>query len=444
MTLFKKFAALGVAVVAGYAAIAWVGDQRIHPIQFQIIFWAVFAMYLCGIIAAWRSDGTEARALGTIMFFAVAIRLIMVIGPPTLSDDIYRYAWDGRVQAAGFNPYLVAPIDPKLAALQGSELYKILCVRYTPNAAVYPPLAEELFFVSAVTGSGQVYFIKIFLALLDIGSIWLLILILRRLKINPLRCIVYAWSPLAVIEISQSGHIEGLSVFLVLAATLAVLNRKDMAGGALAALAVAAKFTPAIFLPALYRRKDWRFPAAFALTLGVICLPYITAVKTFFGLSTQGANLPHFNAGLKAIGESVFGQSAAFSHQYNLFAIAVLAIFGMVVWLRNDGSDARTMDGLLQMAAVFLIVTPFLPSWYVLLIVPLMAWRLSPAYIWLSGASMLLYLVYLNPAKGTGAMTFIEYFVFFVLLLAQAAYHYWRQKQGLTPGPTVDRIIKDL
>lgn len=444
MTLFKKFTALGLAVGAGFAAIAWTGNQRIHPIQFQIIFWAVFALYVVGLVAAWRSDGTDARALGAIMFFAIAIRLIMVIGPPTLSDDIYRYAWDGKVQAAGFNPYLVAPTDPKLAALQGSDLYRSLCVRYTPNAAVYPPLAEELFFVSAVTGSGQVYFIKFFLALLDIASIWLLILILRRLKVNPLRSIVYAWSPLAVIEISQSGHIEGLSVFLVLAATLAVLNRKDIAGGGLAALAVAAKFTPAIFLPALYRRKDWRFPAAFALTLALICLPYKAAAKTFFGLSTQDANLPHFNAGLKAVGEAVFGQSAAFSHKYNLFAVAVLAIVGLVVWLRNDGSDARTMDGLLLMAAVFLIVTPFLPSWYVLLIVPFLAWRLSPAYIWLSGASMLLYLVYLNPAKGTGAVSFLEYFVFVALLLAQAGVSFLRRKQGLTPGPTVDRIIKDL
>jgi alpha-1,6-mannosyltransferase len=434
MSLFSKIVSLGAASAAGYVAIAAIGDQKLHPLQFQAFFWLVFALYISAVFVAWRAQTSDKRVLGAMFLVAVVIRLFMFVGPPTLTDDIYRYAWDGKVQTVGVNPYVHAATDACLRALQNDPLYARLCARYTQQAAVYPPLAEGFFFGAAASGVNPVYLIKFVLMLADLGSIWLLVLILRRLKLNPLRAIVYAWSPLAVIEVSQSGHIEGLAMLFVLAAVLAVLKGRDARGGALTALAVAAKFTPAIFLPALYRRRDWRFPAAFAAALAALCLPYLGGAKTLFGLATEEKNLPHFNAGIRGFLEAIFGRTDALAHIYSLGAVVVLGAIGLYVWLRQDGSDKRTMDGLWLMAAVFLVVTPFLPQWYVLIIVPFLAWRPSPAYLWLSGGVMLMYIIYLNPNGGYMWPGYVEYGVFFTLLIGEISFAAWRRLRGLTPA----------
>src|SRR5450759_632915 len=119
----NRLLGLGVTAIAGYAAIAGLGDQRLLPLPFQIIFWFVFAVYLLAAWVAWQADAADRRALTIVMLVAVIIRLIMVVCPPTLSDDIYRYAWDGKIQTAGYNPYLYAATDPILKPLRDRALY---------------------------------------------------------------------------------------------------------------------------------------------------------------------------------------------------------------------------------------------------------------------------------------------------------------------------------
>ncbi len=423
----NKLFGLGILTILGYGAIAGLGDQRELPVAFQIIFWLVFVIYLIGVRIAWRTRTDDKRSLAVILLVAVIIRMMMVVCSPTLSDDVYRYAWEGKIQTAGLNPYNHTPVDASLKSLWNDPLYKQLCPRYTLQAAVYPPAAEAVFWLGALPGIAPVWLIKLLLGLADIGSLWLLVLILRRLKLNPLRAVIYAWSPLAVLEISQSGHIDGLAILFVLAAVLAVLRGKDVLGGVFGALAFAAKITPAVMLPALYRKKDWRFPLAFILTLAVTCLPYLSAAETWFGLKTQAGNQPYFNSGIKGAIEAIIGRSIGLNNVYDAAAIVALAVGALVVWLRQDGSDKATMDGLFLMAALFLVVTPYLPQWYVLLIIPFLAWRPSPAFLWLSGGVMLMYVIYMKNGAGLNWPGQIEYGVFFLLLIGEAINHTWQR-----------------
>ena len=68
---------------------------------------------------------------------------------PLVSDDAYRYVWDGRVQRFGLSPYETVPNDPALA-----YLHTDLTRRIDPTSAalptIYPP-AAELFFRSVTT-----------------------------------------------------------------------------------------------------------------------------------------------------------------------------------------------------------------------------------------------------------------------------------------------------
>ncbi len=427
---------LGVLTIGLYIAVYVLGDARLHALNFQYLFWALFVIYIAAVVVAFKTKSNERHALIVILTIAVVVRLIMVFSPPTLSDDIYRYAWDGKIQAHGFDPYHHTADDPALRPFRDHQIYDRLCDRYLKQSAVYPPLAEGIFFITALPDLQPIFLIKLVFALFDIGSLWLLVLILRRLKLNPERVVIYAWSPLVVLEISQSGHIEGLAIFLVLASVLAVLRGKEALAGGMAALAVAAKFVPAIFLPALYRKRDWRFPVAFAATFLFICFPYISATHQLFGMATEFKNLPNFNAGLRTIVEAIFDKSYSPNSIYSLLSAALLAGVGFWIWLRQDGSDTRTMNGLFVMAALFIVVTPFMPSWYMIIIVPFLAWRPSPAFLYLSGAVMLPYLMYLTPSGGPAWPVFVEYIVFFSLLVLELTYVRFRREQARAPVPS--------
>ena len=103
------------------------------------------AFYLAAVALTWRG-GLSRRALIAVLAVAALMRLAVLLAPPYLSDDINRYVWDGRVEAAGINPYRYVPADPHLAALRDETIFpKINRSDYAPT--IYPPVAEYIFFL---------------------------------------------------------------------------------------------------------------------------------------------------------------------------------------------------------------------------------------------------------------------------------------------------------
>lgn len=412
-------ALIGTAFVALFILIWALGDLKQNIFAFELLFAALFLCYLSAVFFIWRRTLPQKQALTIIIVAAILARLVMSFSAPTLSSDIIRYAWDGKIQNSGYDPYVRAPNDPRLSALRDKLIYEHLSPIFIDKPGVYPPGAELFFRVGALGKSNTVLALKILLALFDIGSIWLLVLILRRLRIDPTRVVIYAWSPLVVIEVCQSGHIDGLTVFFVLAAILAALKGKDLAVGVWAALGVAVKLFPAALLPALYRKRDWKLPIGFGLGLIAAFLPYWRAAPTLFGLTTQMKYQPRFNSSLLFVFQKIFGDTPAVHTIYVLGAVSLLAVTGVVVWLRQDGSDDRMMQGLFVMAAFLLVLLPFLQPWYLVLIIPLLAWRLSPAFLYISGAAALSYLIN-APQPGISAIaSSFEFIPFFILLTGE-------------------------
>src|SRR5205085_920200 len=102
------------------------------------------AVYALGILLVWRLPPSRLD-VALILGSAAALRLVVVLAPPYLSTDIYRYIWDGRVIAAGINPYRHIPTDPELAGLRDAEIFpNINRNNYAPT--IYPPAAEAIFF----------------------------------------------------------------------------------------------------------------------------------------------------------------------------------------------------------------------------------------------------------------------------------------------------------
>jgi len=246
----------------------WMAAIDLHD---RLALYLVLHGALVGLMAvAWRQAAGASSVLRWIFVGAVLFRLIAAFGEPTLSDDLYRYVWDGRVQVAGIHPYVHAPTDPALEALRDEDWGLI---NHPEVRTIYPPLAQMVFALLAGLGAGPLGF-KLFFAAADLGVLAALAWLLRRAGLPPDRIVLYAWNPLAVIETAGSGHVEPLGVALVVVcAAWMTCRRAKLAALALAA-AVHVKVLPLILIPGAIRR--WRNVAVLVLALALVALalPY--------------------------------------------------------------------------------------------------------------------------------------------------------------------------
>jgi alpha-1,6-mannosyltransferase len=331
-----------------------------------------------------------------ILATAILLRAISLTAPVFLSDDINRYVWDGRVQAAGINPYRYVPSDPALASLRDEAIFwHINRGNYAPT--IYPPVAQMLFLIANFCG-GTVLAMKLVLVAVEAVGIWALLIALRAAGAPQERILLYAWHPLPVWEIAGSGHIDAAVVaFVGLALAAALTGRRGWSGAALAA-ATLVKFSPLALAPALWRPfksafGDWRWPAAFVTVAVAAYLPYIGVGWRVLGF------LPDYVAEEKLVSGSGFwlfdmARRAAPLPPvaYLLPAVAVMAGLALAALRRPpDPRASLPWATALATAAMFLLsphypwyfvwlvgllaVAPWWPAWWPTLTAPLLYWE---------------------------------------------------------------------
>ena len=220
-----------------------------------------------------------ARSLFLIaIFFAVLFRLSILFSPLFLSDDIYRYVWDGRVQAAGINPYRYVPADPSLAQFRDATIYPKIN-RRDYATTIYPPLAEAIYFLTTRI-SESVTWMKATMLGFEAIAIWALSQLLVSFGLSRQRILIYAWHPLIVWEFAGSGHVDAVAIAFITLALLARRRNSEALVGITLACATLVKIFPVVLFPALYKRWGWKMPLAFAVTIVVAYLPYLSVGPT--------------------------------------------------------------------------------------------------------------------------------------------------------------------
>jgi hypothetical protein len=360
------------------------------------------AAYLAGVgVVRYRPTG--GAALAVILLAGIAVRLMLLTAPPAYSTDLYRYVWDGRVQAAGINPYRYIPADPALSALRdtgtGPEAIYDNINRATTARTIYPPAAQLLFALVGRVAPG-IWGIKAAMALLDVGTAALLLLTLRAAGRPLTHVLVWAWNPLVIWEFSGAGHIDAMAcAFVALALLLAIAGRMGWAGAALG-VAIATKFLPAVFFPAIWRRWQWRGPAAaLAVIVGGYAV-YASAgwdVFGFLGGYTAEESLDtgsgFFVVRLLALAGPVPGWVGTAYPAAALLILAALATW--VAWRPLPAASAARANVIGRGATVLavgliVLLSPHYPWYMTLLAVPAV---LVPAWsvLWMTVAAPLLY-----------------------------------------------------
>lgn len=317
--------------------------------------------------AVWQWQGTSRALWIYTVAGAVLLRLPLAFTPPTLSDDIYRYAWDGRQQRHGLNPYRYAPEAPEVASLR-DELWEHINNADVPT--IYPPLAEGLFLLTGVV-SHSVRAYNLLVVAFDMGLIFALGALCHARGLPRARAVVYAWHPLVLLEIAGSGHNDSIPLcFLVVGLLLAERQRGAWSLVALAASTLT-KFAGGMAAPLVALRTPRRYWLVFPAALVLAYVPYAAAgPRLFAGLGTFAAHW-EFNQGLFRIGD--LGLRALGVADPRLFLKLAFALLGaaLLAWLLAKRADP--VRGTAVLLAGALLLSPTVHPWYVLWCVPLLA-----------------------------------------------------------------------
>ncbi len=377
----RFLAAMGAVELVLLATAAW-WPGRGFPSPGLGLVAGAFLVYAFAASAAGRqaenAPGSHRTHLVIIWGWAVAMRLALLPVAPELTDDFYRYLWDGHVQLQGVNPYLHAPGDPALEALRtpwhGS-------INNPSVSTIYPPLAQIVFLLNALLG-GTILGLKIVWVGLDLVTGWLLGKVASRSGRDPRGVLIlYLWSPLLLIETAWNGHLETLG--LVFIALLLYLGTHPIRMGLALGLATLAKFAPAAALPPLWRRYGWRAVLAFGVAIVVFYLPYASAGTMLWGGLSTFAEHWRFQEGAFAVVEWIIPGPRAPRVAAGLI---VLAVIGWTTWKSYDAEKA-----LFWILGTGLLLSHTIHPWYVLWALPFAALRRSRGWILLSGLAFLGY-----------------------------------------------------
>ncbi len=428
-----KLGALGLALAA-LTTVAPLLQQRLDA-------WALalcFTLGALGILFALRVSGgaPERESVIVILAFAVLMRLALLFVEPYLSTDIYRYVWDGRVQAAGINPYRYVPAASEIAHLRDAAIYPNIN-RADYAVTIYPPVAQAIFL--AITRLGEsVVAMKLGLLCFDAAVIAAILGLLRRLGASPTRVVAYAWHPLPIWEVAGNGHVDIAMCALLMAGMLLFLGKRSLLAGIAVTLGALVKPTALLALPVLWKPWGLRLPFVVALTLVLAYLPYLSVGSGVFGFlwgyvveegltSGRGINVLWLL-------ERVTGHVPAAATLYVAVAALIMGATALAVSFRQDRSAATSLECLSWLLVTFLILaSPHYP-WYFLVLVPLLALRPSATAWCLSLTCPLLY----DSAPGTGWPTYDTRIALLVVAaLAALAYDartLWRKAHTLAPG----------
>lgn len=438
--------ALPLTLVAIGAAMCWVcywGRDLHRFVQWVAAYVGIFiiqlAMYALACYSVMRFRANRSRAvslstLGVVIFFAIILRATLAPQRPYLSSDIYRYIWDGRVQAAGINPYLYPPQAGELSFLRDDKIYRNINPEDLAWPSPYPPAAQAIFFGAYSIRPSSFASFKFAMSLFDIITTLALMLVLARSGLEPARAIIFAWHPLPIYEGAHSGHIESAYIAFLALALLAWTYRRYTLTGVTLALATLVKFYPALLLPVflvaesarstqasvkmgavrsdklsrawllsrvrgLVSGANLRVLFAFAVTIALAYLPYIGAgakVFGFLGLYIEGEGF--IEKGTRYYLLTVARMLIPFpTVVFVVIAAVSLGTLGAWWMLRDKRAATDLARGAMSLVGLYLILTTPRYSWYYTWLIPYLCFVPRVGWLYLASASALLYLLWYTP-----------------------------------------------
>ena len=380
------------------------------------------AMWALGVACALRL--ATRLALPALLVAAVVVRVAALSGPPALSDDLYRYSWDGRVQAAGTNPYRFTPDAASLAELREPWLWPDAagcdrlgrpagCTRINRSnvRTIYPPLAQAWFGgvyrlagIDARHKAWQVAGLAT-----EMAVVALLPLVLAAWGRDRRWSALYALSPFPAVEVVNNGHVDGLAVLVVVLALLLAARRRPGWAGALLGAAALVKLYPAVVLAGLASsavRRSSAIVRAVAAAVAVVAvgyLPHVIAVGArVLGYLPGYLREEQYDKGGRYLLAGLLGLPAGVTGF--LAAAALLAVLGWVLVCRIPAPRAFAAI----LGAALLAATPVQP-WYAVALLAVATVAVDPRWVLVVAAGYPYFFAVILDAPHTVAIGRVSY-----------------------------------
>ncbi|MBN1477096.1 DUF2029 domain-containing protein [Candidatus Sumerlaeota bacterium] len=404
---------IGAVCLACAGTIGWLwrvppGTTEIHgtAVLALLAVWSV--AWAVGLVAVRGGGGVTAMV--TMIAVAIGLRLLLLPATPLFSDDIWRYLWEGKVLRAGHSPYAFAPLH--FAGTPFAEYDPFWPhINYPEITAIYPPVAQLLFFSVAMTWYGLIG-MKGLMVIADLGVLALLIALLRRRGAHPLWALAWAWSPLVGLEIAGSGHLDAIAAFFIVWWLFELECEREISASVALGLAIATKLVPALLLPVALRwhRGRWTVLLA-AIVPAILYIPFLdwdtieepppdATLLQRTGLDgptralrSYEARWRHSDGGFFVVYEAVVLAAGAVDsdgaiatheaasregmaeHRENPGALRVAKIIchalllvglGLIAWRARSVSSAA-----LWALGLWIILSPVVHPWYILMLLPM-------------------------------------------------------------------------
>lgn len=395
---FSGLLLVAAALEAALLSLHGFGELRYHVPETVAILLLAFSLYIVSVYLAVESSGPGLRrmfglAIGAALLFRLTAWPLM----PELSDDLYRYRWEGMLQAHGGNPYQSRPADPAWEHLR-DETYARISGR--DFKAGYGPLIElmELATYRIVANFTsdpwrQAFWFKLPAALFDLGVIAALAALLRAKGLPAHRVLVYAWSPLAVFEFWAAGHNDAIAVFFVVLALWLAARLRWVGAFAALALAAGAKLWPLILFPTFVgwkagRALRWRQACVTVPIAAALALPYWSDVSE--NVRFMSGFLGGWRNNDSLYGLLLYLTGDQYPAKYTAFAAVIAAALAVAV-------RALPLErAALWNIAIMLAVSANCHPWYLTWILPLLAFHPVPGLLVWTGLMPLAYSVVID------------------------------------------------
>ena len=402
-------------------------DLRLHArdaVLLMLLAGICHALLCWSLARAWPSWGPSKRQVSTgmVLLAALALRLLLLDMPPSLSDDIYRYRWDGRVQAAGRNPYEEPPAAAALQSLRDEQWSRI---NYPRIGTIYPPLAQVLFRATYGVGTSVKTFQAV-AALGDMLAIFLLLGCLRAWRRPRWQLAIYALHPLPAVEFASSGHFDGWAIAAVLGALLTHARRRNLVSTLLLACGVLFKTWPLVLAPLLLRqRRLWHLP----LFIGVLLVgyaPFLDARVAMLQPWLEYASRWRFNDGAFYVLHAIVGSLTAAK------TLAAGLGFALLLWLWRRRDDP--VSAAYWLLLTFILLMPTVHPWYLLWALPLAAAAVDIGWVALCTLAPTAYWI-LVTNTGDSSLWIEPWWPRFVEYLPPLAIWAWQARKKRLPDP---------
>jgi hypothetical protein len=362
----------------------------------------------------------QKRVVALILAIGLGLRLMLFFTEPALEDDYNRYLWEGALTAHAISPYAVSPIEARQAPSEtllgrlAQEGEPVLArVNHPDLRSNYPPVAQAAFALAYMISPWNLTAWRLVSFACDGVTMALLLMLLREAGRPAIWAVLYWWNPIVVKELTNSAHMDGVVVALVLAALLFSARRRHVSAVFVLGLAIGSKLWPALLVPLILRPLWPRLAATAAALALLLAMTFVWLLPTLLGgldlHSLHLAYAQHWTTN-SALTPMIEGLNRLFlrplglaEHAWAVARVTTAVLLGsLALWQARQ--PVRSTEDLMQRAGLvvagLVLLSPAQFPWYMIWMIPFLAFRPTWGLLAITITAPLYYVAFHFLARG--------------------------------------------